>query len=43
MKTLAMLVALRHILGAVELIEDYSSLVDMRCRPFVHWMRMASA
>jgi hypothetical protein len=42
-KTLAKLVALRHIFGAVERVTNYCSLVDMRCRPFIHWMRAASA
>jgi hypothetical protein len=29
--------------GAVEQVTNYSSLVDKRCRPLIHWIRAASA
>ena len=32
-----------HILVGVKLLESYCSLVDKRCRDFIHWMRAASA
>jgi hypothetical protein len=32
----------QHSFGTVQPVTNYCSLVDMRCRPFIHWMRAAS-
>jgi hypothetical protein len=37
------IVPFRHIFGVVEQVTSYCSLVDMRCRPFIHWRSAASA
>jgi hypothetical protein len=33
----------RHIFRQVRAGHDYCSLVDKRCRDFIHWIRAASA
>jgi hypothetical protein len=43
-KTCAKLMApFQDIFGALEQVTNYCSLVDMRCRPFIHWRSVASA
>jgi hypothetical protein len=32
-----------HTFGVVDYLANYCSLVDKRCRDFIHWMRAASA
>jgi hypothetical protein len=38
-----LMVPFQHILGVIELVANYRSLVDIRCRPFIHWMSAVSA
>jgi hypothetical protein len=33
----------QHVFGVVEQVTNYCSLVDMRCRPFIHAMSAVSA